>query len=224
NSPPVPWDGPALDTPVTVAVTTFSGGFDIDPGIVELIERAAGQLADAGYKVVWADPPPITEPARAWFGAGSAEMEIFLDPAVQAYGSDAIKQVFQWFFDASRPLDRNGYALALADRNRMLRQWNLFLHDHPLVLAPFLMTPAYRWDFDLESFDAFNHWLDAAVWSFGINYLGLPAGVLGMDLVEGLPAGVQLIGRRWREDLICDALEAVETRNGVLTRQLWARE
>lgn len=224
NSPPVPWDGPALDTPITVAVTTFSGGFDIHPGIVALIERAAAQLADAGYKVVWADPPPITEPARAWFGPGSTEMEIFLDPAVQAYGSDDIKQVFRWFFDASQPLDRDGYARALAERNRMLREWNLFLHDHPLVLAPFLMTPAYRWDFDLESYEAFRTWLDAAVWSFGVNYLGMPAGVLGMDLVEGLPAGVQLIGRRWREDLICDALEAVEARNGVLTRQLWARE
>lgn len=62
------------------------------------------------------------------------------------------------------------------------------------------------------------------MWSFGINYLGLPAGALGTGLVEGLPAGVQLIGRRWREDLICDALEAIEARNGVLSRQLWARE
>lgn len=224
NSPPVPWDGPALEQPITVAVTTDGGGFPVHPGIVALIEQAATQLADAGYRVVRADPPPITEPARAWFRAGSTELEIFLDPVVQAYGSDDIKKVFRYFFQASEILDRDGYARELADRNRMLREWNLFLDQHPLVLCPFLMMPTYRWDFDVQDYDSFAHWLDAAVWSFGVNYLGLPAGVLGTGLVEGLPAGFQLVGRRWREDLICDALEAVEARNGVLTRQLWARE
>ena len=43
-------------------------------------------------------------------------------------------------------------------------------------------------------------------------------------MVEDRPAGVQLIGRRFREDLILDAMEAIERRVGVLTRELWARE
>jgi amidase len=43
-------------------------------------------------------------------------------------------------------------------------------------------------------------------------------------LIEGLPAGVQLIGRRYREDMILDAMTAIEARVGVLTRELWARE
>lgn len=42
-----------------------------------------------------------------------------------------------------------------------------------------------------------------------------------MDLVDGRPAGVQMIGRRDREDLICDALEAIEDRNGVMSHRLW---
>jgi len=86
------------------------------------------------------------------------------------------------------------------------------------------MTPLYRWDFDVHDYREMKRFLDASVYSFGINYLGLPAGVLGLDLVEGLPAAVQVVGRRYREDLICDALEAIENRNGVLTRRLWERE
>jgi amidase len=43
-------------------------------------------------------------------------------------------------------------------------------------------------------------------------------------LIEGLPAGVQLIGRRYREDMILDAMTAIEARVGVLARELWARE
>ena len=63
---------------------------------------------------------------------------------------------------------------------------------------------------------------DAAVYSYGINYLGLPAGVVPVDLVEDLPAGVQLVGRRFREDVILDAMAAIEQRAGSLVKRLWA--
>ena len=42
-------------------------------------------------------------------------------------------------------------------------------------------------------------------------------------MVENLPAGVQIIGRRFREDLILDAMETIEARVGVLAHELWTR-
>ncbi len=65
---------------------------------------------------------------------------------------------------------------------------------------------------------------NAAIYSTGINWVSLPAGVTPIGLIEGLPAGVQLIGRRYREDMILDAMAAIEARVGVLARELWARE
>jgi amidase len=53
---------------------------------------------------------------------------------------------------------------------------------------------------------------------------GLPAGVVPIGLVEGLPAGIQIVSRRFREDLILDAMAVVEDRIGVLAKTLWARE
>jgi amidase len=43
-----------------------------------------------------------------------------------------------------------------------------------------------------------------------------------VGLVGNLPAGVQLIGRRFREDVILDAMAAIEQRAGCLFPQLWA--
>ncbi len=44
-----------------------------------------------------------------------------------------------------------------------------------------------------------------------------------IGFVEALPAGVQLIGRRYREDLILAAMQAIEARVGVLSHELWSR-
>ncbi len=223
-SPPVPFEGPSLTGPLTVAVTTETGGYDIHPGIVELLQRAAAQLADAGYRVVEADPPPVIDAANGWFSTGATEMEATLLPPIREHGSPVINEIFDNYFKMSNLLDRDGYIASFADRTRLLRDWNLFLDQHPLLLTPFMMCPMFDFDYDERGFAEVKDLFDASVYSTGINYLGLPAGVIGMDLVDDRPAAVQIVGRRYREDLICDAMAAVEQRNGVLAHRLWERE
>jgi amidase len=191
------------------------------PGIAELIERASLQLTDAGYRVVHVESPPVVEAAKGWFSTASTEMEATLLPPIRQYGSETINDIFDNYFKMSELLDRDGYIAAFADRTRLMRDWNLFLHEHPLVLTPFMMRPMYDHDYDARGFDEVKDLFESAIYSTGINYLGLPAGVIGMDLVEDRPAAVQIVGRRFREDLICDALSAIEDRNGVLAHRLW---
>ena len=60
-----------------------------------------------------------------------------------------------------------------------------------------------------------------------MNFLGLPAGNVPThvaDLPQGpQPIGVQIAGRRWREDLIVDAMVAIEARIPPVCAQLWDR-
>ena len=86
------------------------------------------------------------------------------------------------------------------------------------------MNRLYDWDYDLQSFEACKDFIEASTYSMAINYLGLPAGVISTGMVEERPAAVQIVGQRYREDLICDALEALQQRCGRLTDILWARE
>ena len=46
-----------------------------------------------------------------------------------------------------------------------------------------------------------------------------PAGLAG-----GVPCGVQIVGRKFREDLILDALQVIEDEVGVMAHRLWAQE
>ncbi|MEM7095742.1 MAG: amidase [Actinomycetota bacterium] len=222
NSPPVPWDGPDLNNR-RVAVCRDSAGYDLHPEIDALITKAAEQLLDAGYEVVDVDTPPILEAAEGWFSALSTEMsELFREP-LELAGSETIRQIFDWYFERSELLDLKGYITASGHRTALKRDWSRFLTEYPLVLTPFLMRPFFDWNYDATGFEAVDDLFRSAIWSTGINYLGLPAGVISTGFADDRPAAVQIVGQRWREDLICDALEAIEERNGILAPQLWSR-
>src|SRR5512144_308303 len=89
-----------------------------------------------------------------------------------------------------------------------------------VVVTPFLMRPVYPWDYDARGFEQTKDLCDAGIYSHGINYLGLPAGVVPVGFLDRLPAGIQNIGRRFREDLILDAMAVVERHVGVIARTL----
>ena len=221
---PVPFDGPALEPPIKVAVTCESHGYPVNPEILVGIERAAAVLSDAGYAVERVATPSIMKSARAWFDVLGSEIIHFLGPIAREHGSETIQTIFEKFQRIGNPVDPVGYRQGIADRTALTREWNVFLERYPLVLCPFMMRSLYPWDYDAQGFDQMRDLFEAAIYSTGVNYLGLPAGVVPIGFADGLPAGVQIIGRRYREDLILDAMEAIEGSVGILTNALWQRE
>jgi amidase len=49
------------------------------------------------------------------------------------------------------------------------------------------------------------------------SFAGVPGVAVPTGVTDGLPSGVQIVGRAFREDLCLDAAQAVEDRLGVLT-------
>ncbi|MDE0919578.1 MAG: amidase [Arenicellales bacterium] len=221
---PVPFDGSPIENPVTVAVTQESHGYPIHADILAGIDRAAGYLSDAGYHVAAVKTPSILSAAQSWFSVLGHELQTLLLPVAKEHGSQTIQDIFAHYANIGDVIDAESYRTGIAERTAMTREWNLFLDQYPLVLSPFLMRPTYPWDYDARGFDACADLFRSAIYSTGVNYLSLPAGVVPIGLVDGLPAGVQLIGRRYREDLILDAMESIEQRVGVLVHRLWERE
>ena len=82
------------------------------------------------------------------------------------------------------------------------------------------MRSTYDYDHD-ETFEGSKDLFDSAIYSYGINYMGLPAGVVPTGLIADRPSAVQIVGQRFREDLILDALEVIEAAVGVLSPRLW---
>jgi amidase len=221
---PAPFYGEPVPTPIRIAFTRNPHGYPMHPEIGQALDRVARWLAGAGYAVEEVEPPPISEAACAWWSVAVAEMKVLLFPQARQHGSRTIQDIFDWYARMADAVGGPDYMLGLAERTRMTRAWSVFLDEHPLVLTPFLMRPMFPWNYDAQGFTQIKDVFDAAIYSYGINYLGLPAGVVPVGLIEGLPAGIQIVGRRFREDLILDAMAVVEGHVGVMARELWARD
>jgi amidase len=61
-------------------------------------------------------------------------------------------------------------------------------------------------------------------WGVNLSAIAMPALAFPTGKVNGVPIGVQLFSRAWREDLLLDAGDALEERFGVVkpTNCLWA--
>ena len=96
--------------------------------------------------------------------------------------------------------DSETYRIGIKERTSMTREWNIFLDEYPLVLTPYFMRPTPEWDCDAKTVEGYKDICQASIYSTGTNFLSLPAGVVPIGLIDSLPTGVQIIGRRYRED------------------------
>jgi amidase len=221
---PVPLEGSRLLPPIRVALTQEPAGIPCHASVAQALETAAQHLERAGYAVEAVNPPLVADLAAAWRNLLMTDTQVMTARALREHGSAAINQVLDGYMAASQILDLNGYMNALADRTRLLRAWSVFMEAYPLVLAPVSQVPPFHQHEDLQGQERVRQMLDEQSMLYSVNLLGLPAAAVPTGVVDGVPIGVQIIGRRFREDLCLDAAQVIETGVGVLAHQLWERE
>ena len=224
---PIPWRGAQTDGPVRVAFTREDFGFGLHPDVATALDGAASALSDAGYAVEEVDPPLVREAAEVGYRALLGEVKVLLGAEIQREGSETLNGIFAEYHREFPPYEGDELLGMLAKRTHYARQWSLFLEEYPLVLTPFLLAPFFTAGRDEEGRDGVREALGRAHWSFLMNFIGIPAGNLPThiaDLQEGAqPIGVQIVGQRWREDMIVDAMEAIEESVPPVFTTLWQK-
>ncbi len=224
---PIRWHGAALDGPIKVAFTKNTHGYDLHPEVGAALDFARDALSDAGYAVEEAEPPNVFDAGRTGYRALMGEIYALMKQDVDAAGSQTVRDIFAVYFQEFPPFAGQELLRMMAKRTHYARQWSLFLEDYPLVLSPFLPQPFFRPDRDTEGAEGVHEVLGCAVYSYAMNFLGLPAASVPARLAE-LPGGpqpinVQIAARRWREDLAVDACAAIEARAGRMCLPLWEK-
>ena len=217
---PAPLSGMAVDRPIRVAVVERAedlGGIAPTAPISEALKQAAKALADAGYEIVDDKTPGFARAFELWFEMLIPEFRRFMHADFERDGDAGIRTAMRFVLDNVPEKDAESHLRALAERTRLVREWNLFLARTPLVLTPVCTELPYAHGFDVESAArTMRVWQEAAT-LMAVPVLGLPAMAVPTGVADGLPVGVQLVGPRFREDLTLAAAEAIEARSARIT-------
>jgi amidase len=223
---PLPWDGPKLDGVPKIGFTKQMYGFDLHPEVDAALDAARAALEAAGHDVIELDIPNLRACAELGYRALMGEVKTLMAGDVQSAGSDTIQQIFATYFKLFPPIEGDALIAAMAQRSHYARQWNLLLDQTPLIVTPFMPAPFFAPNRDTEGDAGVTEVLGSAIWSYSMNFLGLPAGTVPARIAK-LPSGpqpinVQIVGRRWREDLIVQACRVIEAHMPPVAPALWA--
>lgn len=218
---PVPLTGKPLKHPIRVGLLRDVGIAAPSPAVNQALDEAAARLTDAGYRVEEVELPLFAEAHKLWH---LLCMEDFRNamPLVEQFGDDDIKRSAINFFAAGE--EWWGAAPQLSDvlrgyarRGALIVQLQQFLEGYPLLLLPSSAEQAFEQDADITSAESMRR-VVAAQWPMmAVAVFGVPALSVPMSVVGGLPSGVQIVGRRFREDTLFDAAEILEAHANILT-------
>ncbi len=206
---PAPLEGPAV--PQRAALCIAPDGMPVEPAVAAALREAADRLRTAGWEV---EEVPNLPPLQA-----SADIQLLLWLAESRRAGTAVYAkegdpdalaIFGYMERMCAEPSLFDFQDALQKRVGLLRQWLLFLERFPVVIMPVSGALPFRNHADVESFDGFRTMMAQQLPQLGLPVLGLPGLTVSTGLVGGVPVGVQLVGGRYREDVLLAAGAAIE--------------
>lgn len=202
--------------PIKVGLITHDG-HDLDSHVVDAVRRVGTMLADAGYVVDEISMPMTDVFFTLWERLGSLDLSLGLAPMLKDIDDSGLRAaISDWLTTLPEPTPQT-FMSALLDRDRVMRAWTRFLADRPIVVSPLMAIPAVARGYDVAHPGAMAELVHVGRWGMNLSAVAVPALAFPTGRVNGVPIGVQIFARAWREDLLLDAGDALEERFGVVT-------
>ena len=214
----MPFEGPRQER-LRVAVVPHPPGGACASVVAEAVRKAAAALSDVGYEVTEVTPPLYEEVLDAWKQLLMGDYAALWEQMAPLMGNDG-RHFFGSLFDMAPKLDSAAaMSQLLMTRDALARAWSLFMADYALVLSPTWTQLPFTHGYDVSSPEAIAQTMEMMRPVMPANLLGLPSACVpaARDEQTGLPIGVLLTGRRFRDDQCLDAAEAVERLSPVKT-------
>jgi amidase len=205
---PAPIDGPPM--PRRAALTVAPEGLVVAPEVDRALRAAAEALRTAGWEIVERPCPPLREAVRVQLMLWLAEFRRGAADAVAREGDAEALFVYGQMEKLCPPPTLEAFMDALQARARLAREWQMFLDEHPVLLCPVSAELPFPDALDVESPEAFQRVWEAQLTQIGVPVMGLPGLTVTTGKVGTRPVGVQLVGKRFREDVLLAAGKVIE--------------
>lgn len=201
-------------------------GWYVDDGVALVTDEtraailsAAKILSDAGLEVGEAKPPGISRGSALWIELFSRAATEQLREVYRGREDEAGPQVLSLLRNPDEGADLQSkigraekVAAAVVERGSLREDLLLWMKTTPLILAPVGAVPAFehgaqRLEVGSRSISVFRAFSYAQTFNvFGLPCVAVPAG----RSAEGLPIGVQIIGRPFEEGAVLAAAQVIE--------------
>ena len=180
--------------------------------VADLVSAAVQSFQEMGHEVHdWPEPMPDT--AEAWAVLVNSELYSWVHSEYERF-KDKMNRTLVAALDAAKTYTLNDIIRAQSLRTEFNRRMEGLFDRFDLLLTPAMPTEAFAAkgpppsEIDGRPIPL----LGAVAYTYPFNLSGHPAAVVRAGLTSnGLPAGLQIIGPRHREDLVLRAAHAFET-------------
>lgn len=198
-----------------VDVSTLKIAYYTDNGVVaptvetqQTVLAAADAFSRLGAEVVEARPACFGREADIWLDLCGVDGGELLKQVLEQSGTKNYAPIMKRLLSLCelRKQDSNGFHHLLFEWWQFKQSVYTFMHDYDLILCPVCATPALEHgvSYDDGVFSGFSY-------TIAFNLAGLPGAVVrGGVSAEGLPIGVQLVAKPWREDVALAAAVEIE--------------
>ncbi|MEW6107452.1 MAG: amidase [Bacillota bacterium] len=218
----VDWHDPAivpmpLGDPKSIDLKSLRVAFHTDNGIVSptpetvgVVRNTARALSSAGLAVEEERPLGIEQAYDIFFSLFAADGGSAIQLLLRMAGTTEAHPLLQRFLDLVRP-----HAMSTGKFCGLLFKWDMFrktmlgfLEKYDVIICPVNAYPALPHGTSLDNLPAFSY-------TMTYNLTGWPGVVVrGGTSPEGLPIGVQIVARPWREDVALAIAQHIETALG----------
>jgi Asp-tRNA(Asn)/Glu-tRNA(Gln) amidotransferase A subunit family amidase len=217
---PVPVRWPSRDEVRRLRVGYFEddGRTPVTAEIRLALRSAADALRRAGFEVEPFRPEGLEEARLLWRKFFIKVGGMLIRPMFHGREHDispTLRQFLEWS-DAEPDLTGESLLDAWIRRDALRTEFLVQMRRYPILLCPAAAVPAFRhgersWTIDGQTVNYFDAW-SYTEW---FNLLGNPAAVVpvGQSVAsesEGLPIGVQIVGRPWEDEQVLSVAGALE--------------
>jgi Asp-tRNA(Asn)/Glu-tRNA(Gln) amidotransferase A subunit family amidase len=217
---PVPVRWPADDEVKTLKVGYFEddGRTPVTPETRAAVRTAVESLQQNGLQVEAFRPDGLEEARLLWRKFFVTAGAMLIGPMFSGCERDIspiLKQFLDWA--AMDPIHTGETLLdAWVRRDALRAEFLKQMREYPILLCPAAAIPAFRhgersWKVEGKNVE----YLDAWSYTEWFNLLGNPAAVVPVgQSPEGLPIGVQIVGRPWEEEKVLAVAAVIERERG----------
>jgi len=192
----------------------------VDEETARAVQRSVAVLSDAGWKIKQETPPAVSKGFELWRNLFSAYVANQFAEAYRGREDEAGPQVAAILgrnrkTNASREAridSAENLASAIVERERRREELLRWMKRTPIIIAPVGATSAWlhgtqRLEVNKQSISVFRAFSYSQTFNvFGFPSVAVPAG----RTAEGLPIGVQIIGRPFAEHAVLSVASLIE--------------